>query len=137
MLNASKAVRRPRLAIMPRGEPRKRNRNPAANRLARREVALAADEDRRLLSLRLPRGHVRPLQVNSRRRMSRRNAGIDETAGRAMKGKDPGKAEVCVELGNVQSFISAVVRVPVYAESPIATSLAAVAAPSSDQRTAY
>ena len=86
------------------GKPRKSNRNSAANRFAGREVALAADEDRRLLPLRLPRSQVCALQIDGRRRMRRGDAGVDEAAGRGVKGEDAGKAEVFVELGKVQSF---------------------------------
>src|SRR5277367_3374126 len=52
VLNTSEAVRWSRLAVMPRGKPGKRNRNTAANRLARREVALAAKKYGGPLSLR-------------------------------------------------------------------------------------
>src|SRR5665213_1282806 len=56
-------------------EPRKCDGDAAADRLTGKEIALATEEDYRLLRRRLPRGQVRALEIDRRSRMGSSNVG--------------------------------------------------------------
>jgi hypothetical protein len=56
------------------------------------------------------------LQIYGGGCVRRGNVGVNEAAGCLMKDKNARQAEVLVELGKVQDFISALYCLPVYAE---------------------
>ena len=101
VLDARKPVAGACLAIVTGGEPGKSNWNATTNGLARREVALSAEEQDRLLPDGLPVGEVRSLQIDRRLRARRADIRIDEAGRCCSKGKNASDGEVFVELYDV------------------------------------
>jgi hypothetical protein len=105
VLYARKPMRGSRLSVMPIGKPRKRNRHSTTNRLAWREFALAANKNHRLLPLRLPRRHMRALQINRCARLRCSDTPVDQSTGRRMKSKNARQSKMFVQLLNIQSLL--------------------------------